>query len=300
MRDKRFKNDDGAIETTLIGLIFSLTFSSLVIAFLLTEFYGGAVAGVYPPIQSVPDSGILSTFQNYKTNSITDNVNYMTKNTGTWVYVSGVGRVLTGTGGSFGLLNPIILLEGAKPINDEYTIRYAINNSVKGDYGILVRYSKNPSDVIVYVKSDGFHIPNALTGWEIKFFPYPDANQITKANIRTEFNEGAGTLKFYINDNLAFIYSNIPQQYVIPFTVTHYAGVLSNTDYFTVESIDIGAISLAEGDIMRSVSSFIIVLAKIIVWNVDSAYLPLELNLLFIKTQLFGVIICAVMIIRGN
>jgi hypothetical protein len=293
-------NDSGAIETTLIGLLFSLTFSSIVIAFLLVQFYGAGVSGVYPAINSVPDTGILSSFQNYKTNSISDNVNYMSKNSGSWVYVAGVGRVLTGTGGSFGLLNPIILLEGAAPINDEYIIRYAINNTVQGDYGILVRYSKNPSDVVVYVKSDGFHIPNTLTGWEKAFFPYPDANQVTKVNIRTEFNEKQGTLKFYFNDNLAFIYTNIPQQIVIPFTVTHYAGVLSNTDYFTLESIDIGAIDLSDSNIMKSVSAFIIVLARIVVWNVDSAYLPIELNFILIKTQLFGVIVCAIMIIRGN
>lgn len=293
-------NESGAIETTLIGLIFSLTFSSIVIAFLLVQFYGAGVSGVYPSIQSVPDSGILSTFQNYKTNIISDNVNYMSKNSGSWVFVSGVGRVLTGTGGSFGLLNPIILLDGASPVNDEYVIRYAINNSVQSDYGIIVRWSKNPSDVIIYVKSDGFHIPNTLTGGEKAFFPYPDANQVTKVNIRTEFNEKQGTLKFYFNENLAFIYSNIPQQIVIPFTVTHYAGVLSNTDYFTLESIDIGAIDLSDSNIMKSVSSFIIVLARIIVWNVDSAYLPIELNLLLIKTQVFGIIVCAVMIIRGN
>lgn len=295
-------NEDGAIETTLIGLIFSLTFSSLVIAFLLVEFYGAGVAGIAAPVNSFPDAQILSSFQNYQTNDISDSVNYKTERSGTWVYVPNVGRVLSGVSVPFGMMSPMILLNGVSPINNEYIVKYAINNSVKGDYAIIVRWSKNPSDVIVYVKSDGFHIPKTMDifGGEFGFYPYPNANQVENVDIRTEFNENSGVLKFYFNGVLAFTQIGIPQQIIIPFTATYYAGVTSSTDGFTLKNINMGAIDLTDTNIMKSVASFIIVLAKIVVWNVDSQYLPLELNFLFIKTQLFGIIVCAIMIIRGN
>lgn len=293
----KIDNESGSVAIVLIGLIFSLTFSAMVISFLLLQFYGVNVAYITP----ASDSGVLSSFQDYKRNLISDDVNYISQKGGTWTFVPDVGRVLSGAGGTFGLTSPCIVLSGVTPIGDEYVVNYMINNSVNAEYGVFVRWSRNSEDTLIFVKSDGFHIPKtmAIFGGEFAFYPYPNPLQDEKVHIKTVFNEGAGTLQFYYNEKLIFTHTGINRQYVIPYTTSYYAGVTSDTNDFTVEGIDAGAISLEETSILKQISAFIIILAKILVWNVDSAYLPFELNLIFIKTQLFGIIVCAIMIIRG-
>jgi hypothetical protein len=297
MINKRFKNDDGAIETTLIGLIFSLTFSSLVIAFLLVQAYGYNVTGDESSIV-IPTTGTIDGMQDYKTNKIIDNVNYVS-GIGQYVFNTGIGRVLTSNPSG---IDCFLLLSNVALKNDEYTINYEINNSVQQNYGVAVRYwtDTNLYNVKVYVKNDGFHIPNGLSDLiETDFYPFPNANQYTKASIKTVFNENLGTLKFYFNGALVFTKTGISKP-IITGSKAYYAGVLSKTLGFTVESINVGSFNFDSGDILSQIGGFLDVLFRIIVWNVNPQFLPNELNILFIKTQLFGIIICAIMIIRGN
>jgi hypothetical protein len=284
-----FQNDNASVETTLIGLLFSLTFSSLVIAFLLLQFYGITVVGNNAPIM-LPSSSSLSSMQDYTTNTISDNVNY-DGIYGTWVYVPGVGRVLQG-----GYVGGQLILKSVVPVNDEYIVTYQINNSVHADYGLVIRKSNSPANIILDIRSDGFHLLTGLYGIEWGFYPYTGALDTTKAKIKTILNEKEGTVKVYFQDQLVIDKTGIMGN--IFGLETYYAGVLANDDGFTVESINPSFINTS-GDIWSQLSTFIAVLAKIVVWNVDSQFLPLELNLIFIKTQLAGVIICAIVILRG-
>jgi hypothetical protein len=291
----KHKNDDAAIETTLMGLLFSLTFASVVISFLLLQAYGYQVTGNYAAI-SLPDSGSISPIQNYKTNQINDNVNYVSKFGSTWNFVTGVGRTLSADGLSY------MALKGVQPVNDVYTVKYTINNSVRSDYGIILRYTDGDiNQLVVNVKADGYHIPRELT-WgltDIYYFERFEANQKEKVEIKTVFNDKTGNLQYY-EDGTQIFSTTLPGE--LPYiSLTHYyAGVSSSTAGFAVESIDGGTIIPDATNIVQQLGAFLDVLAKVVLWNVDSQFLPLELNLIFIKTQLAGIIICAIMIIRGN
>lgn len=291
----KYKNDNASVETTLLGLFFSLSFSSIVIAFLLLQAYGVQVSGNYAPI-SMPDGGVISPLQNYQTNQISDNVNYVSKFGSTWLYVPNVGRTLSADGLSY------MALKGVQPVNDVYTINYEINNSVLSDYSIILRYTDGDlNQLIVNVKADGYHIPRELPigSYDVFFFARPNANQNPDVTVKTVYNDKLGTLDWYEDGSLIFSASGLPSE--IPFiTLTRYfAGVGSSTSGFAVKSIHAGSIIADSTNIVQQIGAFIDVLAKIVLWNVDSQYLPLELNLIFIKTQLAGIVICAIVIARG-
>jgi len=290
----KHNNENGSVETTLLGLLFSLSFSSIVIAFLLLQAFGIQVSGNYAPI-SMPDGGAISPIQNYQTNSISDNVNYVSKFGSTWIYVPNVGRVLSNDGLSY------MALKGVQPVNDVYTINYRLNNSVKSDYGIIIRYTDGDiNQIVVNVKADGYHIPQEFT-WGLTdafFFERANANQKEKVEVRTVWNDKTGDLQYYEDNSLIFSTKLSPE---LPYiSLTHYyAGASSSTSGFAVESINAGSIVADATNIVQQLGAFIDVLAKIVLWNVDSQFLPLELNLIFIKTQLAGIIICAIVILRG-
>jgi hypothetical protein len=290
------KNDSGAIEVTLIGLLFSLTFSSILISFLLLQAYGYQVTGNQAPI-SLPDNGVISPIQNYQTNEINDNINYVSKFGSTWKYISGVGKMLLLDGKSY------MALKGVQPANDVYTVIYKINNSVKADYGIVLRYTdQDMNQMVVEVKQDGYHIPAylLLETQDHYFYPKLNANQNERPTIKTVWNDKTGDLQYYEDNLLVFHATNLPSE--MPFiSATHYyAGVSSSTSGFAVESIDASSIVAGATNIVQQLGAFLDVMAKVVLWNVNSQFLPLELNLLLIKTQLAGVIICVIMILRGN
>ena len=114
-----------------------------------------------------------------------------------------------------------------------------------------------------------------------------------------------GELKFYWNGALMFTQTGILHDFLNPANLftTYYAGVSSSTSGFTIESMSVGAFSLGNtGDgsgILESLAGFFSVIMTIVLWNVNPQFLPWELNLLFIKTQLAGIVICIIIIIRG-
>lgn len=298
---RKMKNDEGAIETTLMGLLFSLTFSSIVISFLLLQVFGYAVVGNEKMITTLPDEQSLNPLQDYKSNDIVDS-NYYNDNRyplSKWVWIPDVGRVLTGSGGT----EYKLLLNFVGEENGVRTVNYVINNSVKQDYSVVVREWTGSSfyNMNIHVHSDGFHLPDGILGiTDTIYVPFPNANQIEHVKIKTEFNQKKGEVKFYFNDKLMFTKDGYPVP-IVGIDYGHYAGVASQTDGFTVESINVGVFAtLDQASVLEQLGAFINVLLQVVVWNVNSKFLPLELNLLFIKTQLAGIIICIVMILRGN
>lgn len=289
-------------ERILLLLIFSLVFSSVAISFVLLQAYGYQTidneAAIIPP-GAESTSGI----QDYTTNTISDDNNYET-GFGDFQYQPGVGRVLVSALGEQWLL-----LGRVSPKNNVYTVNYRINNSVQADYAIAVRYiGSNPFDIVVHVRDDGFHIHNeAIPFLEWNFYPHAGASKVTKPVIKTIFTEKPneqGVLQFYFDNQLIFTKSDITYPSFFGLIGSsarwYFAGVGSETVGFTVESIQVpGFRTYESSDILGQIATFIEVLARIILWNVNPAFLPWELNLIFIKTQLAGIIICAVVIIRG-
>lgn len=295
----KIKNDEASVSTILLGLIFSLTFSSVVISFLLLNAYGYDAVGNEAPI-TLPTGSVISGFQDFTTNNVTDNVNYVDANSH-FTYVPNVGRVLTDSPPS---LWGGMYLAHVSDNAGVYTVSYVINNSVKEDYSVFVRMNAVllPYNIRVDITDTGFRIPNGIVDVITdSYYPYPTPNQVEKAKIKTVYDSNAGTLEFYFNDKLAFTkrgISAIPS--ILENGATFYAGVASQTLGFTVESINVGSFNFGNTSLIGQLSSFVDVLMKIILWNVNPQFLPTELNIIFIKTQLVGIIICIVIIIRGG
>jgi hypothetical protein len=285
----------------LIVLLFSLTFSSFVIAFILTQAYGANLQGNNMGIV-LPGSDVIKAVQDYTTNDINDNVNFVSKS-GDWHFVPNVGRVLDYTGLP---ADYYLMLKGVIPVGSVYTTIYQVNNSPQTDYKIVVRFTDDMNQIEVRVTNDGFHIPNQL-GFglgDLYFFPYPNANQEQRVKIKTVFDNSKNTLDFYFNDVLLFTKSDLPGDWlnIGGISPRYYAGVSSTSKGFTVESMNpTSGISTPDAaGVLQQVSGLFDVFTKIVLWNVDEKYLPLILNIIFIKTQLAGVIICAVAVfIRG-
>lgn len=296
-------NESGGVEALLTLLVFSLTFSSVLVSFVLLQSHGYQTIGTEAPIIP-PGAEATMGVQDYTTNTISDNYNYEA-GYGDYQYQSGVGRVLVAKPSVFAY--QWLLLKQVSPIDNVYTTTYKVNNSVKGDYAIAVRFKgSNPYDIVVRVESNGFHIRNEFIPLqEYNFYPYTGANQIIKPTIKTVYtinSDKTGTLQFYFNNNLVFTKSDIAAPGLInpDESIWYHAGVGSDTLGFTVESITVAGFSqYASTDILSQIGTFLEVMAKIILWNVNPAFLPWEINLILIKTQLAGIVICLIVIARG-
>lgn len=292
---QKHSNDNGGVETMLAGLVFSLTFSSIVIAFLLFNAYGYQVTGDESTLSYIGGSS-FSGIQDYTTNTITDNANYIQTGigAGTYVYVAGIGRELQNN--NLGL-EPKIMLRGVQASNGTYNIVYKVNNTVKADFTVYARYNGAGAilNIPIKITTDAVQILNFHEGSVRTSATVAGANTKTYVKITTQFNEPAGSLSVYYDDTLVLSESGY-----IGEGNYYYAGIMSKQNGFIVESINAGAIDLsANADVFSQVSSFLEILAAIVIWNVNPAFLPWELNLIFIKTQVFAIGACIVIIIRG-
>lgn len=297
MFKQKFNNEHGGGAVgLLVVLIFSLTFSSFAIAFLLTQIYGANVITGNMGGVPLPTSGEINAVQDYTNNSIDDSVNYV-NGFGNYIFVPSVGRVLTSNPSG---IDCLLLLKRVSPVNNTYTVSYAINNTIHGNYRIMARYYSGVLtiyNVIVEVKQDGFHVSNGLS--ETYFLPYLNANQIDYPNIKTVFNDNTQTLEVYLKGELLFSESNIWKPLLSG--EVYWAGVSSKIVGFTVESINVGSfISSNPTDILGQVASIIDVISKIILWGMPEQYLPFILSVIFIRTQEAAIVICAIAVfIRG-
>jgi hypothetical protein len=249
------------------------------------------------PEQAIRFSDItLPGLQDYKSNTISDNANYIqtTIGAGTFVYVPGIGRELQNN--NYGL-EPKLMLKGVQASNGIYTVVYKINNTVKADFTVYARYTGAGSLLNIPIKITTNKV-EILEWHEYTASAYIDldgANEKTYVEIKTQFNEAAGSLNVYYDGTLILTktgYTGTGNDY--------YAGIMAKQNGFIVESINAGSINLStSSDILSQASQFLEILALIIVWNVNPVFLPLELNIIFIKTQVIGLIVCVAVWLRG-
>jgi hypothetical protein len=302
---KKYNNEDGSVAALLLTLFFSLVISSLTISFLLLEVYGVSVAGVDLPSSS--DTLLMySNEQSYKNGTFDLELNRETWY-GDWDYIAGTGVVFQSLGLSD--YSYLVIKNIQVDANGFYQNSYFINNSVHSNYCIGLRITSGSDTNEICITDDGFHVPNYIyltnTKWGNKYFyPYPNANQIENVSIKTIYNEDDLTADFYFNGVKYFTVNQLAEPiHIFDVFGVYYGGISANIQGFTLEEFqtenNIINTNAKTQDTLALISGFIITVLKIVAWNVDSIYLPLELNLIFIKTQLAGIIICIIMIIRG-
>lgn len=284
------KNDKAALDSgvsiVLIILVTSILISSILISWFLFNIYDITIAGIAMPLLSG------SQYENFVDNTVSTDVYVIG---GNWTYTAGVGRTAD-TDNSYLLFDNVISNN-----NYAYTNEYHIINSLKSDYSIILEYSTN-SKLEIIVKSDGFHIPDSSNG-DRYFFPYPNANQVVNVDINTEYNPtnyNYPAVIFTFNGAKLFTLQTITGSQ-LPILKIYYGGVgakhagLIIQDFKSTNDRN----SSDWSAFFTMASAYLSAIVKIIFWNIDSQYLPLELNLIFIKPQLIGIGICILIIIRG-
>lgn len=210
--------------------------------------------------------------------------------------------------GSFSEYKNTVYLRGLEPdANGYYNVGYHIVNQNNGDFalipamtnaGTLPRAIKanfrdmdnNPKLVITYDYDEPIFdaITNAIyTGYIGNYWHNSGENVIY-----TEFNTNNGQLTIIMNDN---VICQIPVSVTDTFTI--YGGLRllePNTVYITeIES----EVYLTNDD--SNNTNLLKIIAQILTWNVDEQYLPMILNIMFIKFPMLCLGIALGLIIFG-
>jgi len=292
--------DYGGTETVagvLIFLLTSIIISSVAITWFLFQIYGISISGVVLPSQTDGSVNI-----NLMDNSTESNANLYNSIGSSWSYNPATGRTANNA-------NSYLIFDNvALGIANYYTNDYYINNANKTDYSIVLEYN-NDGVIEVITKQDGFYICDSASFFGVSspcgYHAYANANQITDLKITVKYSPTANQedyLIYSINDKVIFskpwyeLKSRIGALDKI-----YYGGVGAKYAGLTISNFKTTN-DKAGNDLTNYtylITAYIVAILKILVWNVDSMYLPLELNVMFIKTQLIGIGVCMVIILRG-
>lgn len=286
-----------------------LLFESVFLAYFVLGKYGETATGI-----PLPSELQYSSTQDFTNNSIdleTLNVAsagiVFTNGLDGWVYTNSIGRVLV-LPLAYTIGDPIYLLVNniQKDSTGIITNTYIINNSVKNDYIIVLRYTGGSDQNEIRITSDGFHIPSfipftqILSGTDIYFYPYANANKVSSVTITTKYDDNKNTVDFYFNGQKIFTANNlnVDSPIVIPLLDVanngrFYGGFASRTSGMTLVSFTTNNIikSTSSTGVLNAITDFIAIMAQVIIWSVDEKYLPSTLVLLMVKPFELGVLI---------
>lgn len=286
----------------------SLFLSSLFISYFAISIYGYNLDVIQLPseIESYPSE------QNFAAGTYNLSTLDKTGNTG-WTYYNKIGMVLT----SLGAQTNYFLIDNIQLGSDKtITNTYAINNSVRKDYTIVLRYTGGYNNNEIQVKSDGFHIPyyypvgNIQMG-DSEFIPYVNANQYTDVKIVTTYYDGDAGNK--VNGKCDFTFNGKTYTFTKLFYDKQdesgfygsrfYGGVKSDSIGFTFQSFKTDSVISGSGandsGSLAMISSMLSAMVKLVTWGLPEEILPLTLQLLFIRTQEAVLLIGIAGMIRG-
>lgn len=298
----------------IAGTMTSLFVSSFLISYFVLNMYGVSVAGI-----ALPDSlQSYSSSQNFTSGQYNLTTLSKTGNAG-WSYVPNVGMMLT----SFGAYKNYFLIDNVvKDSSNTVTNTYVINNSVGGDYTIVLRYTGGYDNNEFIVKNDGLYIPYYLAYFgivtsEYKFASIPNANKIVHPTIKTIYRDGKQTCNWlgtcihtqepYLSVNFngqnfettKLMYPDNPANIY----GVYYGGVKSDTLGFVFDSYVTTNLIQGGGtentNTFAMVSSFINSMITMLTWRMSTDILPYNFQVLFFGTQEFLLLVGIAGFIRG-
>lgn len=290
-------------------MLISLFISSFFISYFAINMYGYDLKNTIDLPNSIES---YSSEQNFITGAYNASTLDKTGNTG-WTYYKNVGMVLT----TLGALTNYFLIDNINVASDNtVTNYYVINNSVKSDYTIVLRYTGGYDTNEIEVKSDGFHVPYYYPVGNIRigdnqFIPLAEANKYTDVVIQTNYYDGDKNTKtkatcIMIFNGVTYEFNNMfwkdkgeSEFYGSIF----YGGVKSETlgfafKSFKTDSIIAGSGSNDSGSIAM-IASLIKTMLALVVWGLPEQIMPLTLQLLLIRTQEAVLLIGIAGFIRG-
>ena len=284
-----------------IALLFSLIFSSVGIAYFVQEM--GLNENI-PQIILPNEVGGFNQYQNFESGAYNSTL-YRTTNGGTWKSINGIGIILdTVTSGSMLIVNG---LDSNKGI---ITNEYVINNSVEGDYQVILYYSGGLDQNILDVTDSGFYITNGrpyILGYR-DYIPYVWARKFSPVTITTTYDKSTHTATWALNHNPTTTFSSnkLAVEDINYFGIfpRAYGGVGSYTVGFALKSYNSAqqfadTANLLTDSWLFKVGEFLKTVLLIVAWTLPESVLPLTLNILLIKTQTVGLLVCIIIIMRG-
>lgn len=305
------RNDDGvATGATICALILtSLFISSFLISYFALSMYGVELTG---------DSVIIlpNSLSSYSPNQIqdftkSDNISAVDV-VGGWSYNPGIGWILTSP--LTLSYNRIFEIDIKPTSNKLITNTYKVNNSVKGNWDIILRNSNGigTTSNILRIRQDGFHVPNTFDMFDIStwgtdaaFVPYPNANQVEDVEITTIYNDELYTLSFIFNGQTFNMQGLKPNTGVHTVMNTVYGGVISNVEGFTLEGFSsdniVGTSNYIPvlGSDNFDIGSLITTMLKLLTYGLPTTIMPIEIQILLIRTQEAILVIGIAAFLRG-
>ena len=297
-------NDSGAgtAAPLMAALFFSLIFSSVCIAYFVTEMGVSdcslnSKTCIVPTIAIPNQIGSYAQTQNFVTEEFDKNIWGSKEGT----FDNEAGKGISGEG--------YLVIDNLQFNNDIITNTYVINNSAKADYGIIVVYTGGYDSDIIKVSSDGFRIQGSMDWFTNpkEFIPYAYANQFTHPTITTTYNRKLHTVDFSLNS--ASFHSAQMNEHEDLLETTGvfsrwYGGIATNSAGFALEqfttSNPIQTTSENTEGGLAGILSFMTTAILILTWTLPESIFPFVLNVLLIKTQIVAMTICFVQFIRGG
>jgi hypothetical protein len=289
----------------IIFFLISLFVSSTLIGYFVVEQYGVKLDGVTLP-ESIASYSSEQNFSagTYNTSTLSHTGNVY------WEWRDNIGMYLV----NYGAYKNYFLVDNInKDSSGMVTNYYIINNSVHGDYTIVLRYTGGYDSNEVEVKQDGFHFPSyspvgGIKLQDIAFFPYPNANQIDVAKIKTIYYDGdkeggkRPTVTFTFND-YTFTQKDMFYDQETGTYARYYGGINGGKvgqvfNYFRTDNLISGA-GAENTNTLAMISSVIATMLRVVVWVLPENIMPLFIQLLLIKTQEVGLLIAIADWIRG-
>jgi hypothetical protein len=309
---KKYDNEAASVATILIILCFSLVFSSLAITYFLSQMHNSSC--IVPSINLPSELPSYSNVQNFANGQY--NISTLARTgSNSWVYISSIGYQLTVS--TIQPLNYFYIQNIQPDSNNMITNSYLINNTGKNWYSIVLVGNAGLSNNELIIRNDGFHIPSFLYSGipygDNDFIPYPNADKVVTANIQTTlhdcsaFDNSCDAYVTFSFNGQTFTSHKINKDSTIsilgiPLTSgTYYAGLCGYSaglvfNYFS--SVNTIA-QTSNTNVLSIISSFITTMLIVAGWTLPECALPLVVNAILIKTQIAGIIICIVVILRG-
>lgn len=196
-----------------------------------------------------------------------------------------------------------IFFKGIQPDADGlYTVEYGIDNTNNGDYAIIITSETGaiaPKVLLLRYNHDNQQVDVIYCANTVlaQFVAVPyfscDMNLDGNHSIKTEFNINTHELDVTIDDN------QICHITITDFDenseIQHYGGGIIS-DNLIITYVKTNVVYVPED---ATDGNFFVIMAQIIAWNVDEIYLPLTLNILFIKIPLIILGLAIAFYIRG-
>lgn len=307
----------------IVGLMMiSLFLSSTLISYAAIEFEGLEISNSVTLPSSYQESNIyLSTSQNFKDTSYNENI---FEKFGRWDLENNVGYVLKsvdwlsapiGFTGYGGIFIPKIMPDAS----DNIRCIYKINNSVKQDYQIILRYSQSSTqradNNILRIENDGFHVESSeqylfnpdTWGMDAAFISRPNANQEEYVTLETLFNDETSDLHFTFNGENYYM-TNLNQKQFTEGKITYpnYIGLATKGIGFTVEEMyspNVISSSIFKESVVETTIdfwNFLNAIKDVLTFNLPDEILDKRIQWVIIGIQEFLLLLGIVMFARGD